>query len=237
MQQQQYTFNGTGAAVYLSLGFIPDEVEVIAWGDAELAKAFWNVGARVAASDNGFMEHGGDQTTTLYTAGTGIEPYEGGEVLSSAMQTDVTYGGGVYLGVDRQNYSRNAAYGYASNPLTAWTLTTAGNRTGKFNDDVPASGTTRIGPGSRIQIRETVGQKVKWAVIEALTAGQGVADDEVTLSRAVKSGEILYISGMYDLAPIAVGKTTGAGIKLNITADVNVNDQIQSVVARTYDNS
>ena len=228
------SFNGTGATVYICLGFIPDFVNVFGSEDAELATVRWSANCRAAESVGGWLEHGGDQTTALYTAGTGIEPYEGGDVLTSTNQTSVAYGEGVYLGWDLQNYARNATYGFVTNEIDTWTLDTSGNRTGHFNDDVPAS-VSRIGEGSRISILETNSGVLKEAVIEALTAGQGVSADEVTLSRAVKAGAVRHISGMYSMAPIAVGQTTKQGFVLYATTDINVNDEIQYFEAGCYD--
>jgi hypothetical protein len=49
---------------------------------------------------------------------------------------------------------------------------------------------------------------------------------EVTLSRAIGSGQILFIGGMYDMAPIPLGKVAPAGILLNDVTMNNVNETI-----------
>jgi len=235
MRSIEATYNSTGAAYYLCIGFIPDWVDIIAVGDAEVAHAHWSKGFTTAASDNGFMEHGGSQATSLYTAGAGIEPYEGGDQMTSTIQTTVAYGDGVYLGWDEiGDYKSNSSYGYEDEAIASWTLDTTANRTGHFNSDVPASG-NRIGEGSRILIKEEAGGAEKEAVIEVLTAGQGISADEVTLSRAVKSGTIYRITGRWDLLPIAIGKVAPAGIKMSATTDINANDERALIRAGSFD--
>jgi hypothetical protein len=236
MRSIEATFIGTGAAQYLCVGFIPDWVDILAVGDSEMAKAHWSKGFTSAASDNGFIDHGGAQATVLYTKGTGIEPYEGSDLMTSTNQTDVTYAGdGVFMGWDSiGDYRNNASYGYASSPLDTWTLDTVGSLTGHFNDNIVAAG-NHIGEGSRILIKESAGGAEKEAIIETLTAGHGVSADEVLLSRAIKSGSILRISGRYDLIPIALGKVSPAGIKLNATTEINVNGERNLIRAGSFD--
>lgn len=227
------TFNGTGAAIYICLGFIPDWVKVLAVEDADSAFAVWSRFFNAAESNNGIVDVKGDTARTEYTKGQGIVPYEGGETLTAAMQTSVSYGNGVYLVQDSiLDYSKDLTYGGVS-ALTTWTLGNSGNCTGNANDDTVAS--SRIGEGSRIVIKETGSGTVKEAVVEAWTAGQGISANEITLSRAIASGTILSISGMYDLVPLAVGKVTPAGFKLNATTYVNVDDEINLFEAILFD--
>ena len=61
------------------------------------------------------------------------------------------------------------------------------------------------------------------AWIHALTSGQGVADDEVTLSWAVPSGNVEFIGGRFGYIPTAVGQVTKPGIKINMTSPTNEN--------------
>jgi len=229
------TFNGTGAAVYICCGFVPDKVTVWAPEDSELAHVLWSRSFTAAESNNGFLNHGGDQTFSLYTKGNGIEPYEGGDVLTSSTQSSVAYGEGVYLKFDLQDYRANTSYGCVSDTIDTWTLDTSANSTGHFNEDVVSSG-NRIGEGSRIIIDETLTGKRIETLIEAVTAGQGESADEVTLARAVKAGKVRFIGGMYTTIPIPVGDTTPAGFKLNATTDINENDQIQAFEAVLFDN-
>jgi hypothetical protein len=227
------TFNGTGAAVFLCLGFIPDFIKLLALEDDAGANAAWNRDMRAADCINGILDTNGATALSLLTAGNGFEPYEGGEVLTAAMQTSADYGEGVYLAFDKRmtRDERNSTANGGSavtEVISTWTLDTAGNRTGHFNEDVASGG--RIGEGSKICIDGV------WYTITALTAGQGEAANEVTLDRAAPSGVIEAITPMYDLAPLAVGDITPAGIKCNITSVVNVDDEMQMFIAGTYDN-
>ena len=236
------TFNGTGAALFVLCGFVPDKVVVRAVGDAgNLSPSLvWTKNDRVAAHVEGVLDTDGATQLVDEPAGSGICIYEGGELLTAAMQTSTGYGEGVYLIKDDKDYR----YGTDAQPgggsgdavsttIDTWTLDTSGDRTGSFNEDVTGA---YIGAGSRILLDNANGNvKQKWAVIEALTAGQGEADDEVTLNRAIESGVVRFISGKYDLAPLAVGLRTPAGFKLNMTANVNEFDELQTFEAYLFD--
>jgi len=216
------TFNGTAAAVYICLGFIPDSVEVRAVEDTDAAVVVWNKYFRSAEQDNGIIYHtAGGIVPVLKTAGTGIEPYEGGDAMTTVNQTSVANGEGIYLRLDAKNYAKSDIIA-GSDAIDTWTLDTSSNRTGHFNNDIVG---TYIGEGSSIQIDG------KWYTVEACSGAAGSGDDEVTLSRAAASGTVEYISNMYDYAPIPIGDVALAGFKLNLTAIINVNNELQAFVA------
>jgi hypothetical protein len=97
--------------------------------------------------------------------------------------------------------------------IISWTLDSATNATGHFNEDVNG---TYIGEGSLIIIASPSGGKVWYPVsILALTAGQGEAANEVTLSYPVPSGDVRLISGMYSYKPMIAGEITPAGFKID----------------------
>ncbi len=220
------TFNGTGAVLYICCGFIPDKVLV---RNVEATDGFWaEWSSKYASSEQiagGMFGTAAGIKLTVQTAGQGIQPYEGGEKLTATNQTSTTYGEGVYLAFDRKDY-KGVDIAANSDPISTWTLGSSGNRTGNFNNDVTG---TYIGEGSRIKIDG------KWYTITALTAGQGVSANEVTLSRAAATGTVETITGMYDLAPLAVGSLTPAGFVINNTT-LNVNDNMMYFEASTYDN-
>ena len=222
------TFNGTGAAVRISLGFVPDWVYIRALEASTLDTLRWSKNMRAADCDNGVHQYVGStyiQPAAL-TAGQGIEQYFGGDKLTAAMQAVTTYGGVIaYLGWDHKDYKAvDVAAG--SDAISAWTLDTAGNRTGHFNNDVVG---TYIGEGSKIVI---AGREY---LIEALTATEGSGDDEVTLHQAVLAGTVDRITGMYSMAAIPVGDVTPAGFKLNMTSGINAAGEIQYFEAGQYD--
>jgi len=235
------TFNGTGAQVFICCGFVPDKVIVRAVGDADSASVVWTKNDRVAATIEGVVDTDGATTLVSKAAGTGIAIYEGGDTLTALMQTSVAYGEGIYLERDKLDYR----YGTdqmpgggdgdaVSDTIGVWTLDTSGNRTGHFNEDVTGG---FIGAGSRILLDNGNNgkPKQKWAVIEALSAGQGEAADEVTLNRSVETGIVRVIKGKFDYKPIKVGALTPAGFVINLTALVNVNDEMQAFEAIQFD--
>jgi len=229
---ESYTFNGTGAAVYLCFGYIPDRVEIAALEDSDMARVVWQRNFRAAEADEGYILYTYAGAGASYTAGAGVRAYYGGDLMTTANQTSTTYAEGIYLEPDEISDYRSGARDAVSDDINAWTLDTSGNRTGHFNEDVTG---TYIGEGSEITIRETSSRKIRKYIIEALTATQGEAADEVTLSYASPSGDILRISGMYDLKPVALGKTTKAGILLTPYTYINVNDEIQVVTLYQFD--
>lgn len=231
------TFNGTGAAAVIELGFLPDWVRVTA--AATGAAIYWNRNMRAAAACNGILlkatsDDGTGATSDImdvYAATAGIEPYEGGVTLTSTLQAAVTYGEGVYLRKDWFGDYRHVAATMTpegdavGSDINKWTLGSSDNRTGNFNADVVGG---KIGAGSEIWIDG------KRYVITALTAGQGVSANEVTLSRPAPTGKITCISGKFGMRPTPVGNVTAPGFKLNATTIVNVNDELQIVEAGLF---
>ena len=237
------TYNGTGAAVYVCCGFIPDEVEVVSLEDAAAARVVWSRNYRSADMSDGYLDTNGATAHTLYTSGTGIQPYYGGDVMTSSNQTSTGYGEGVYLGritdmdlndarhLSNLNYPAGDGEGAT---IDTWTLDTSANRTGSFNVDIDAA--PWIGEGSVIIIDVGGTQKnVVRTFIEAVSASAGSAADEVTLTTATGSGLIRYIGPSYDYVPVPLTKVTPAGFVMNATSVINVNDETQYFKAIKYD--
>jgi len=209
-------YYGTGATVYLCVGAIPDKVELVNLGNTTnpLILKWRKEFIKYSGSYGGIILDGAGTHTYLTT--TGIFPYEGGDMLTTTNQTNTTYGGGIYLGWDLQDYRKNNSFGVASGFINRWTQYST--NTGKWNTPIVATG-ARIGIGSPIWIKEDLSGKVKKSVVTALTS-TGASTNNVTLSRTITDGDIVYIGGMYSLAPISVGKITPAGIQI---ADTTVN--------------
>jgi hypothetical protein len=213
-------FNGTGAAVYLCVGFVPRKVYlknvensteyVIEWSEA-------NMRCQAGASAGGWLYTNGVPAPVIASAG--VRQYEGGDLMTSAVQTSVAYGEGIYLGWDLQDYRANNSYGASSGAIDTWTFD--GTLSGHWNVAAVSSG-ARIGAGSKIMIKEASSGLIKAAGITAIS-NQGAAASEVTLSRAIGNGSIAFVGGLYDLAPIALKKVTPAGILLSDTT-LNAND-------------
>ena len=217
-------FNGTDAAVRLCVGFVPSKVRLINVESGTEFSMEWNVGflrCQAGAAAGGYLYTNG--VPAPVEAAAGIVPYEGGDLITAANQTVLTYGGAAsFLGLDLKDYRADNNYGAASGVIDKWTFVTG--LTGYWNTAKVASG-NRIGAGSRILIKEDSSGLVKEAGITAISS-DGEVSAEVTLSRAIGSGQIVFIGGMYDMAPIALGKVAPAGILLNDVTMNNVNETI-----------
>uniref|UniRef100_A0A6M3J650 Uncharacterized protein n=1 Tax=viral metagenome TaxID=1070528 RepID=A0A6M3J650_9ZZZZ len=226
-------FEGTGAALYLQLGAVPDEIEIWNLDGATPDTFIWNkmMGSNILTVE-GITRIGSGGAVTDEVFGAGISPYYGGDLLTTSNQSNTTYGGGVYIERDDKDYRyfTDSAAGISGDAATTtidtWTLDTAATPKGHFNGDVTG---TYIGPGSLIRVVDTKGKgsgkHTYEAFIVALTAGQGVSSDEVTLSWAIPSGRVDFIGGMYGYKPSTVGTVTKAGIKLNMTTPLNVDGE------------
>lgn len=226
------TFNGTGADVYLCIGFVPDWVRVWNLEGTQRIMLEWNINMmRAAEVVEGIQLTAADQTAAALTIGTGLLPYYGGVTLSSTLAGTTTYGEGVYLKWDHNDYRKLAAnspngIGDASTEdIVKWTLDTAAANTGHFNAGVAE---TYIGEGSKIIIDGKI-----YSIVALTTDGD--AADQVTLSHSVKTGEIQFIGGMYDFKPMVAGEVTAEGFLISNTT-VNVNDAMIAFEAGKYDN-
>uniref|UniRef100_A0A6M3KH77 Uncharacterized protein n=1 Tax=viral metagenome TaxID=1070528 RepID=A0A6M3KH77_9ZZZZ len=224
-------FNGTGATVYLCIGFVPDYVTCHNLEGTQIIRLDWNRGMRRAAEVvDGVIYTAADVQAAACTVGTGISPYYGkGKVLTSDDVGTTTYAEGVYLKRDDWDYryvsTEKSPGDGATVTIDTWTLDTASAFTGHFNGDVTG---TYIGEGSEIIID---GRRYS---ILALTASQGVSADEVTLDMAAPSGVVEYIGGMYDYKPMVAGEVAKDGFKI-INTTLNVNNALIWFEAGTYD--
>lgn len=216
-------FNGTGAGLYVCCGFIPDKVEVRNLEATTCLVAKWSRHYRAKLQVEGVLETQG--VSSAVAIGAGIIPYRGGETLTAAMQSaaNLVYGEGAYIGFDKKDY-KGLDIAAGADPIDKFTFVTG--VTGYFNGDVVG---TYIGEGSEIVIDG------KTYIIQAALSNSGGASAEVELDEAAPTGTVEYIGGMYDLAPIALGKLTPAGFYLYDTT-LNGNDQIMTFEASLYDN-
>lgn len=235
-------FNGTGAAVYLGLGGIPETFKLLAAEDGDLASIFWSRQLSAAAETaRGILAVTGTTYQSLdprTVADTGVVPYYGGDVMTSTNQTSVGYGEGVYLMLDDADYKADLTYGVEA-PITKWTLGSSTNRTGNFDANLlrcvaglGGAGAGYIGEGSEIVIREAVTKTVKTVFIQSggnTSAAAGSAANSVTLSEAVASGDVLSIGGAFTFIPVPLGQVAPAGVKIEYYTYINVNDEMQVV--------
>lgn len=226
-------FNGTGQALYICCGFVPDYVRIWVPDAADnAARAFWTKHFVAHNAVEGNVIDSDGSSFGEYAAGQGIQPYYGGVTLTTTQAGTTTYGEGNYLKWDRVDYryySANHPQGYGdavAENIDTWTLQTAATPTGKFNEDVNG---TYIGVGSRICIDG------RWYTITVLAATEGEGDNEVELNYAAPSGNITYISGKYSMKPMVAGEITPAGFLISATSVINVNDEIHAFEAGVYD--
>lgn len=223
------TFNGTGAAVYLCLGFVPDWFRLVPLEDSTVSTGLmWSRRMRAADQIDGLLDNGGAShvSRTALTTGTGIQPYYGGDVLTASNQTSTTYGEGVYLARCNTDMRAPTTEGgdASSIKVSKWNK---GVAAGKGYFDQPVA-TTKTGEGSKI----VIGGR-EYTILSITSNGE--AASEVLLDATVPSGDINFLGGMYDFAPMALGLVTKPGVKINNTTIVNVNDEIQFFEAGTYD--
>lgn len=228
------SFNGTGAALYLCLGFVPDKMWFLNMDDPGSA-IIWTKYFNETDNIEGLHFEYGVATQNELTVAAGVRQYYGGTVLSASAAGTTTYGEGVYLKHQPRDYRYGAGLGPSgrsgdavAETINTWTLDNATNRTGHFNEDVTG---TYIGEGSPICIDG------KWYRILTLTATQGEAANEVTLNFAAPSGSIQYIGGRYgEWVPMIAGEITKDGILINEITNLNANNEKIVFEAWQYDN-
>ena len=227
-------FNGTGADVYVCLGSVPKRVICYNLESATVETIEWDVSMiHDTLTCEGLSRPKAGGAVLDHANGEGISMYYGGVSLTSALQTSVTYGEGVYLEADDKDYrlftnSSAGIVGDAENEdITTWTLDTSGSQTGHFNDDVVG---TYIGEGSTVIIESNTTHILYEAGITVLAAAAGSADDAVTLTYDVPSGKVRAIKGKYGFKPMAVNSVSKAGFKLSNTT-INANDGMVAFVA------
>jgi len=209
-------WHGTGAEVFICCGFVPDAVMIV---NVELntpAYMWWNrhMADGSALSIEGIYRDETGGALADLAQGEGVQPYYGGDLLTTTLAGTTTYGEGVYLKEDRRDYRYSDTASIAANPqvgdavsedIVDWTLYSGYG--GHFNEDVNG---TYVGPGSPIVIDG------KLYTISALSAAAGEATNEVTLNvSGVPTGKVEFIGGMYGYKPMVAGEVTPAGFRMN----------------------
>lgn len=214
-------FSGTGSALFIGLGFIPDIVRVRNIHAADLAFIEWNrrmAAKATAANGIKYRDSTGVQMTAL-TATAGVEVYEGGDKIASASSAYIIAASKI------EDVAGDMRAKGTLGLVNAFVLDTAGNRTGHFNAGV---NTTYVGVGSVVQIAG------KRYTITAIT-NDGEAADEVTLDRAAPSGAVERISYKLDFYNAPAGEIMPAGIVIRETADLNVSGELCLIEAETIE--
>ena len=212
------TFKATAADLIFSLGFAPDWVKIRTLLTTDEERLEWSKNMRGIAAFGG-QAIDDDGAITPVALGAGVAEYLGGDDLS-VLST-------IYVGLRADKDMRAAGDG---NVINAWTLDTPGNRTGHFNAPV---NTDHVGVGSLVRIGYEVTAQSEWASIVALTSNGEVAN-EVTLSKAVKSGSVMSLTALADFVGLPAGAVTKAGFSLDSTAAVNSSGEYCMFEAGTY---
>jgi hypothetical protein len=216
--QESGTFNATGADLYVSLGFVPDWVKIRTLETTDEERLEWSKNMRSAEAFGGF-DIDDDGAIAPITIGAGVAEDLGGVDISSAST--------VYIGRRADDDMRDAGTG---DVISAWTLDTPANRTGHFNAGV---NTTHVGVGSLVAVGKDSFGNAEFAYILAIT-NDGDAADEVTLSKAIKSGSVQKLGPMYDYVGLPAGAITKSGFFIDSTASVNTSGEMCMFEAGTY---
>lgn len=222
----QGNFLGTGADLYLCLGTIPYNIKIWDLQAAQPITTEWDRAMQTEILTVGGINTAAAGTRTDNAFGEGIDPYYGGDIMTTTNQTDVTYGGDpVFIERDDKDYRyyTNAAAGISGDAVTedivTWTLDASGTGRGHFNGDITG---TYIGKGSRVLIQDNNNKHRYEAYITTDAAGAGGAASEIYLSWSVPSGKVQFIGGKYSYIAVPIGKVAGAGVMIGY-ATTNVN--------------
>lgn len=192
---------GTGSAMYIGLGFVPDEV-FIRKTSGLIAMHWTRELSRIVTAGGGVTMPGDGNTNAVTTALQGIRPYKGGVMLAS---TNANYIGHRSL---LSTTGDNPANKDQKGTVTLWTMDTAANGTGHF-DGTPT--TTYGGVGSKIVLRDRQGNVSTHYIVYQATNWTGT--DKVTLNPDAPSvADVLYIGPVYDFYALPVPISTPAGI-------------------------
>lgn len=212
------TFKATGADLYISLGFVPDWVKLRTLVTADEERIEWSKNMRSAEAFGGF-DIDDDGVISPIARAAGVAEYLGGDEISSLST--------IYLARRADEDMRDAGSG---DVISSWTLDTPANRTGKFNAGV---NTTHVGVGSLVGIGYDSFGHTEYATILGLT-NDGDADNEVTLSKAIKSGSVLLLRAKYDFIGVPAKTITKPGFFIDSTAAINTSGQYCMFEAGTY---
>lgn len=206
------TVNGTGSALRILLGFVPDWFWIwnLESNNEEIIR--WDKNNRSQEMVEGLFS---DNSTTRspLTFGNGIAPYRAFGETFAALQT-------AYVVVDPKPDKRDANTG--NDVLDTWVSDTPGSRTGHWNAE---ANTASVGEGSKLTIKESVSQKIIEVAVTAMTSN-GDQADEVETSQVVQSGEIVALSGFADYVGLAARIPSTDGVLISETGALNVSGEL-----------
>jgi hypothetical protein len=222
MKKVSGTINGTGAAIYVGIGFIPDKVTVYNTEASTSVFGVWHRDIRSLDALEGFLSAA---AVTKCAYGAGIAPYRGRTVTASGNTAYL-----IPVEQTRTKLSRDMRDAYsATAPITTWTLGSSSNRTGNFNKE---ASTDYVGEGSAIIVQDPLTRVIYQAVVTAMTSN-GEQANEVTLSEAVPSGDVQFLGPMYDYIAAPAGVVMPAGFVINSTT-LSVSGELLTFEAESW---
>lgn len=222
MRKVAGTLDGTGAAIYVGLGFEPDYVKLWNGESTNPYVCEWNSAMRTAEQVGGYVVD--NATPARLTETAGIEKYLGGDTADGT-ETYLMYYADV---LGQGNLARTGET--ITSSVASWVLDTKASRTGSFDAGV---NTTYVGEGSRVRIFDPLTKKTYESVIMVLS-NDGDADDEVELAYAIPSGEVDFIGPVHDYIAATSGLIMPAGFKIATTGNLNSDGEMICFEAGTY---
>lgn len=202
------------SAMYIGLGFTPDQVTLRALTATTLGQLVWNRQmVRNSICPEGLL-FSTDNKTAL-ADGAGIELYYGGDIITTASANQVAHVSHPALVA---TYGKDQRLNAVTGKQITKALVTTDAAT-KIHVDA-ALDTTYVGVGSRVLVQPTDKSPVREFAIAALS-NDGQTVDDITLNNAHVAGDIRFISYKYDYANLPVGYAMPAGIRINETSLFN----------------
>jgi len=217
------TLDGTGAAIYLGLGFIPDAVKMYNLESTNPYLLDWNKNMRSAAQIGGYVVD--DATPARLAETAGIELYKGGDVVASGNTAYLMPTADV---IGQYNLARKGET--ITTEVSKWVLDTPASRTGSFDAGV---NTSYVGIGSKVRVWNPLTRLITEATIMVLT-NDGDAADEVEFDIEVPSGDVMFIGPRFDYIAATAGMVTSAGLKIATTGNLNSSGETIMFEASQY---
>lgn len=215
------SFQGTGAALYLGIGFIPKQFRMWNISDGTVLYQLHDWTKDMRRTIKGFDGHSmlgqadmADGNASDVASGSGVSIYRGG---------DVGNGTETYLIADPEPDKRAKGAGVA---IDTWTLGSSTNKTGNWNDVCSLTYPNTCGVGSLIVIDG------KEYTVYAITSN-GEQANEVTLDAAAPNGRIGFLGGLYTHVQCPATLTMPPGMYIPETAAFNVDGEM--VIFEAYD--
>ena len=207
MQMVHGTFLGTGATIYIGLGFVPDYVELFNLADIERVEYWSNLKRGTGiAYEEGIANADGAGDADLALA-AGVAPYLGGYAVETANEAYA-----VHTDCDQRGSGTTGA------KVKRWTLDTVADKSGHFDINIGAE----VLAGSEVVI-----DGVSYWII--LKANDGDAADDIDLNAAAPNGRVDYIGKALSFTACPAGRTMPAGFSL---PSGNMNTDAQQIVFR-----